>query len=154
MWSYALTYHIWSTLSKLEGYEQISLFSEEICFYFLIKYVIVYGCSCARVFVNSHLIWLWSYTGICDCIWCGHKHGVCKFTFWSVTLILSAIVVLSVIKSGNGKGLGDSAPRTAVKKRGSNSGCSAAQPRTKSAPPTLALTQGKATMAWGFWGLC
>ncbi|XP_052054695.1 BTB/POZ domain-containing protein 8 isoform X2 [Apodemus sylvaticus] len=48
----------------------------------------------------------------------------------------------SVIKSGNGKGLGDSAPRTAVKKRGSSSGCSAAQPRTKSTPPTLALTQG------------
>nr|XP_034364484.1 BTB/POZ domain-containing protein 8 isoform X3 [Arvicanthis niloticus] len=48
----------------------------------------------------------------------------------------------SVIKRGNGKGLSDSAPQTAAKKRGSSNGYAAAQPRTKSAPPTLAQTQG------------
>ncbi|XP_076403047.1 BTB/POZ domain-containing protein 8 isoform X2 [Peromyscus maniculatus bairdii] len=48
----------------------------------------------------------------------------------------------SVIKRVSGKGLHDPAPRAAVKKRGSSNGHPAAQPRTKSAPPTLAQTQG------------
>ncbi|XP_031193051.1 AP2-interacting clathrin-endocytosis protein isoform X3 [Mastomys coucha] len=48
----------------------------------------------------------------------------------------------SVIKRGNGKGLSDSAPQTAAKKRGSSNGYTAAQPRTKNTPPTLAQTQG------------
>uniref|UniRef100_A0A8C8W302 BTB domain containing 8 n=1 Tax=Peromyscus maniculatus bairdii TaxID=230844 RepID=A0A8C8W302_PERMB len=47
----------------------------------------------------------------------------------------------SVIKRVSGKGLHDPAPRAAVKKRGSSNGHPAAQPRTKSAPPTLAQTQ-------------
>ncbi|XP_040589391.1 BTB/POZ domain-containing protein 8 isoform X2 [Mesocricetus auratus] len=48
----------------------------------------------------------------------------------------------SVIKKVRGKGLSDPAPRAAVKKRGSSSGCTAGQPRTKSAPPPLAQIQG------------
>ncbi|XP_051026522.1 BTB/POZ domain-containing protein 8 [Acomys russatus] len=48
----------------------------------------------------------------------------------------------SVIKKLSGKGLPDSAPQTTVKKRRSTNGFTAAQPRTKSAPPTLAQTQG------------
>lgn len=51
-------------------------------------------------------------------------------------------VTSSVIKKGSGKGLNDSAPQTAARKRGSSNGCLAAQPRTKSAPPPLAQTQG------------
>ncbi|XP_032772341.1 BTB/POZ domain-containing protein 8 [Rattus rattus] len=51
-------------------------------------------------------------------------------------------VTSSVIKKGSSKGLNDSAPQTAAKKRGSSNGYTAAQPRTKSAPPTLAQTQG------------
>ncbi|CAO2639038.1 BTB/POZ domain-containing protein 8 [Lemmus lemmus] len=47
----------------------------------------------------------------------------------------------SVIKKVSGKGLGDPAPQAALKKRGSSNGFIAAQPRTKSAPPTLAQTQ-------------
>uniref|UniRef100_A0A8C2N405 BTB/POZ domain-containing protein 8 n=1 Tax=Cricetulus griseus TaxID=10029 RepID=A0A8C2N405_CRIGR len=48
----------------------------------------------------------------------------------------------SVIKKVSGKGLSDPAPHAAVKKRVSSNGYTAAQPRTKSAPPTLAQIQG------------
>ncbi|XP_038179192.1 BTB/POZ domain-containing protein 8 isoform X2 [Arvicola amphibius] len=45
-------------------------------------------------------------------------------------------------KKVSGKGLGDPAPQAALKKRGSSNGYIASQPRTKSAPPTLAQIQG------------
>ncbi|KAL1791022.1 BTB POZ containing [Sigmodon hispidus] len=48
----------------------------------------------------------------------------------------------SVIRSVSGKGLSDPAAQATVKKRGSSNGSTAAQPRTKSAPPTLAQSQG------------
>ncbi|XP_052591640.1 BTB/POZ domain-containing protein 8 isoform X2 [Peromyscus californicus insignis] len=48
----------------------------------------------------------------------------------------------SVIKRVSGKGLNDPAPRATVKKRGSSNGHTVAQPRTKSAPPTLTQIQG------------
>ncbi|XP_050011545.1 BTB/POZ domain-containing protein 8 isoform X2 [Alexandromys fortis] len=48
----------------------------------------------------------------------------------------------SVTKKLSGKGLADPAPQAALKKRGSSNGYIATQPRTKSAPPTLAQIQG------------
>lgn len=83
---------------------------------------------------------MWSYVTVV-------VYGVSKFLCWSITVMLSAVLFLSVIKRVSGKGLHDPAPRAAVKKRGSSNGHPAAQPRTKSAPPTLAQTQGKAAVA-------
>ncbi|XP_075798834.1 BTB/POZ domain-containing protein 8 [Microtus pennsylvanicus] len=48
----------------------------------------------------------------------------------------------SVTKKVSGKGLADPAPQAAQKKRGNSNGYTATQPRTKSAPPTLAQIQG------------
>lgn len=74
-------------------------------------------------------------------------HGVDQFLFWRITVMLTAIIFLSGTKKMSGKGLGDPAPQAALKKRGSSNGYIAAQPRTKSSPPTLAQIQGKAAMA-------
>lgn len=73
-------------------------------------------------------------------------HGVDQFLFWRITVMLTAIIFFSVTKKVSGKGLADPAPQAALKKRGSSNGYIATQPRTKSAPPTLAQIQGKAAM--------
>lgn len=74
-------------------------------------------------------------------------HSVDQFLFWRITVMLTAVIFLSLIKRVSGKGLGDPAPQAALKKRGGSNGFIAAQPRTKSAPPTLAQIQGKAAVA-------
>ncbi|XP_045369132.2 BTB/POZ domain-containing protein 8 isoform X3 [Camelus bactrianus] len=48
----------------------------------------------------------------------------------------------SVLKKVTSKGCSDPVPQALLKKRGNGSGCAAAQPRTKNAPPNLAKTQG------------
>lgn len=73
-------------------------------------------------------------------------HGVDQFLFWRITVMLTAIIFLSVTKKVSGKRLADPAPQAALKKRGSSNGYIATQPRTKSTPPTLAQIQGKAAM--------